>query len=306
MPSDFAVQIIELLGLKQDINNWDGESSLPELTLAIWCLSEAPDKSKLSNVGELLFNQVIKLFQFNHVRLDRSYYEEIISACNFPDCNWPGEISIPEEMDFSLDGNWNYVYYPKFLAKAGASREKITYFANSERFAIRWGAIEALAENWPDIDTRQLLLDRAVQDKSEHVRCSALEALSKQWPDHSMRQFLLTRAVQDIHYMSRRTALICLYDHYPDDQTNEFLCARALQDTNDQPRSVALDFLLKKWPNDTIAKGWFAKQAKVDGLAASKLGSVHSKFGQFIFSEYLDGVGPYILHSAPRFMSFSN
>ena len=51
------------------------------------------------------------------------------------------------------------------------------------------GALQALAEKWPDEATRELLRALAVEDEHYGPRRAALQALAENWPDESTSSF---------------------------------------------------------------------------------------------------------------------
>jgi len=54
LDEQFVGQIIDRLTAHADMDNWDGDAALPELPLAIWCLSEVRNPSPLEDLGAAL------------------------------------------------------------------------------------------------------------------------------------------------------------------------------------------------------------------------------------------------------------
>ena len=92
-----------------------------------------------------------------------------------------------------------------------------------------------MAEKWPDQTTRDLLAQRAVQDKDGSPRRAALQALAEKWPDQTTRDLLAQRAVQDDNEYTRRAALQALAEKWPDQTTRDLLARRAVQDDDSIP-----------------------------------------------------------------------
>ena len=110
-----------------------------------------------------------------------------------------------------------------------------------------------MAEKWPDQTTRDLLAQRAVQDKDGSPRSAALEALAEKWPDQTTRDLLAQRAVQEKDGSPRSAALEALAEKWPDQTTRDLLAQRAVQDKDGSPRSATLEALAEKWPDQTPA-----------------------------------------------------
>ena len=56
--------------------------------------------------------------------------------------------------------------------------------------------------------------------------------------------------------------------------------------------------MAEKWPDEPTRK-LLAERARVDGVACSVLGKMHSEFGQIVFTSDLDGYGPYLDPAKP-------
>jgi hypothetical protein len=124
----------------------------------------------------------------------------------------------------------------------------------------RRAALKVLIDKWPDDNTRRLVEEVAVNDESEDLRNVALDALIDNWPDDNTRKLLQERAVGEDAPCLCRTALRALTDRLPDETT----------------------------------RGILQEAARVDGVAASLLGKMHSKFGRIVYTRDLDGIGPYL------------
>jgi len=327
----FAGRIVEHLAARTDLEKWDGRTPLPELPLAIWCLTEVRSVAKLDQAGDTLLAAVVSLFRANIVSLIQSFLQEVTDSANELSVRWPGQRDVPYKSKLPSIEGWHHVYWPKFAAAVLRDRSAIRELVMSEQWAVRWGAIEALAEKWPDETTRKLLEERAlqdergrprhaalealaekwpdettrklleeraVQDKDSDPRGAALQALAQKWPDETTRRLLEERAVQDEDGWPRRAALEVLADKWPDETTRRLLEERAVQDKDSDPRRAALEVLADKWPDETTRK-LLEERAGVDGVAASIVGGWHSKFGRIVFTSDLDGMAPYLDPAKP-------
>ncbi len=138
-----------------------------------------------------------------------------------------------------------------------------------------------------------MLTERAVNDDYEHTRGEALEALSAKWPDETTHKLLADRAVKDENGYTRRVALKALSENWPDESTRKLLSERAVQDEHEDPRRAALEALAEKWPDETTRK-LLSERARIDGVAASVFGELHSRFGHILFTRDIDRLGPYL------------
>jgi len=57
----FVGRIVEHLATRTDLEQWDGDTPLPELPLAIWCLGEVRNVSRLDSCGRILLDRVMNL-----------------------------------------------------------------------------------------------------------------------------------------------------------------------------------------------------------------------------------------------------
>jgi HEAT repeat protein/energy-coupling factor transporter ATP-binding protein EcfA2 len=294
----FVGQIIGRLATRTDLKQWDGRMPLPELPLAIHCLSEARNWVRLEAAGAKLLSQVIYMFRRGR-RPEQTFIESIVSAALEIGERWPGRSSI--EFPVVLDSNPYYHHrnWPKFLATVSGDRQKVTTCATSDQWDIRRGACEALAEKWPDESTRELLRDRTVEDQHAPVRRAALQALVEKWLDESTRELLRARAVEDQNASVRGTALQALAGNWPDESTRELLRAHAVEDQDESVRGTALQALAENWPDESTRELLRAhavkdQDARTRGVACSALGKMHSEFGRILPTKDLDGVGPYL------------
>ena len=254
----FVGRIVERLATRTDLEKWDGRTPLPELPLAIGCFSEGRNISRLEHTGRLLFESVsaamCKPSGFD-------FQAALSRACEELGDRWPGKgiatsLVLTQPARFILGSGTTQRFWPRFCALLGTPRKLITLLTettdgpvNGNQF--RSGAVQALAEMWPDDNTRALLAERAVQDDDDKPRRAAIESLVEKWPDESTRAILVRWTSAAPHPDVRGAALQSLAEKWPDETTRALLEQRAVEDENHAPRRAALKSLAEKWPDET-------------------------------------------------------
>ncbi|MDA1165384.1 MAG: hypothetical protein O3B13_19980, partial [Planctomycetota bacterium] len=169
----FVGRIVEHLATRTDLENWDGQTPLPELPLAIWCLSEVRTLSRLGEVGSQLLECVIRFVtNANANATDRTLIQfmlsELVHATSDLGTFWPNRAAMEtcaiSQID-KLNEDGRFVW-PLLVANVLGDAEPIRRMATwrSEEIYIssfRLAALQALAEKWPDETTRELLAQRA-------------------------------------------------------------------------------------------------------------------------------------------------
>ncbi|MCI5228141.1 MAG: hypothetical protein D3918_16195, partial [Candidatus Electrothrix sp. AX2] len=255
----FVGRIVEHLATRTDLDKWDGETPLPELPLAIGCLSEQRNFSRLDTAGQSLMRQTIAMT--SRVRendeLKRFMLDDMAAVCRDLGKHWPGADELNSVVFSQLDhipSGYGEEFWPLLVAYVLEDRNIVSELLVTNRgvnsWSYRFTAIQALVEKWPTEDTRQLITERAVQDESELNREAALQELVKYWQDDNTRKLLEQRAVQDEYGYSHSTALQELAKYWQDEKTRELLEQLAVQDENDAPRSTALQELAKYWQDE--------------------------------------------------------
>ncbi len=250
----FVSQIIEHLATRTDVDKWDGQSPLPEIPLAIWCLGEVRNVAKLDRTGDILLAAVVSVFRTDKMIYTTGFLEEIADSANGLSVLWPGQRKIAYKSNLSSVASWKHIIWPKVIAAVLRDRFIIQEMFMSQQSGVQQGAIEALAENWPDETTRNILTERALQDSSARARRTALAMLSSKWPDEATRTLLTKRAIYDPDSEPRGTAATGLANNWPDDATRTLITERSLQDPNPAVRSTALYALANNWPDDANRK----------------------------------------------------
>ena len=286
--------LVELHGKR-----WNGQEEAKELLLSIYCLSEVRNLAKIKSVVTTLRDQLVEVYRSDTYSWQLN---NLTNAAKEIGGRWP---KLPDVagISHSISNVSSFVtgsgrIWVHFAAMVGADRALICEFASDKHPNIREGALEVLAEKWPDDRTRKLLEDRAVNDENYDPRSYALEALVKKWPDDRTRKLLEDRAVNDENEAPRSSAFETLAEKWPDDRTRKLLEDRAVNDENEAPRSSALETLVKKWPDDRTRKP-LEDRASADGFAASYVGWEHSQFGRIVFTKDLDGISPYLDPAQP-------
>ena len=253
----FVGLIVEHLVGRVDLDKWDGKVDLPELELAVWCLGEVLNPSKLAQAGELLWRRVIMLFEQSH---QFNSTADLLSAAEELGTRWPGQIAPPEKMDWPGEDSLSQIYWPQLLAIVLEDRTLVASLITDELWTIRNGAIKALAKGWPDDETRHLLSEYALHGEDISLRSTILEQLAQVWPDGKTRRLLNERAVQDEY---------------------------------ERPREEALNQLAMGWPDDET-RNLIRERTFLDGSAATLHGKSHSYFGEILFTKDLDCFHPYL------------
>ena len=270
----FVGKIVEYLATRTNLDEWDGRTPLPELPLAIECLSEVRNPNRLEKTGGALLKQVVA-YIVNSGLLFTSSEDGLMSAVRELGARWPGRewlCTQIQSVPLEIKGR-GVLLWPQLVADVLCDRSinesysHQTYTASVFGIsAFRCAALQALAEKWPDDRTRELLQERAVEDDEGAVRRAALRALAEKLPDDKTREFLEKRAVKDNEGYVRGAALEALVEKWPDDRTREFFLGRILRAPHSEPR----------------------------GAASAALGKMHSEFGGILPSRDLDIFGPYL------------
>ncbi len=157
----FAGKIIEHLTGLVNLEAWDKETPLPELLLAVWCLSEIRNLNKIDEKigGDLLmkvadyFLQDEELLQFNWTLLIQ-YTKELVQAASTIGTSWPGKSSfnfdIKSQRNLFMRDRWPYFLLYVFRQRLWI--EQLCLVGNRD-------AIQILIENWPDENSRRLIKD---------------------------------------------------------------------------------------------------------------------------------------------------
>jgi hypothetical protein len=245
---------------------WFVNDPVRELPLAIWCLGEIRNLSGFEQLGFTLFVKAGSYLCWSKPRLKGLLpwnLAELVQATSEIGSRWPGRPSTLEWMyaQTSKTKKWNFsslqTYsglreFGQFVVLTSKDRaEAMEFCVNGEPYWTRQGAVQALADRWPDAATRELLNERAVQDEHINPRIAALQSLAEKWPDETTRSLLCVRAVQDESEWPRRAAIKSLAEKWPDGRTRKALHNCAVNDKNKEPRIAALESLAEKWPDDS-------------------------------------------------------
>ena len=206
----FVGKIVEHLATRTDLETWDGETLLPELPLAIWCLGEVRTISKLKECGELLWKQTIKVFETASGSVSSiSLPNKLLIAGKELGWRWPGNLAYPEKMRWatsstyeadtlnSITINISQYQWPHFMVAVRPQRDNIEALTNDISWSVRVSSIIVLAQKWKDNKTRLLLEQCAVLDKQYDPRRTSLKATSKKVIlKYPLLQYRSNRAIQ--------------------------------------------------------------------------------------------------------------
>ncbi len=143
--------------------------------------------------------------------------------------------------------------------------------ARDEARSARRAALHALAAEWPDADTRALLVDRAATDDFWRVRLAAVTALATGWPDADTRAVLVESATSDKHWNIRAAAVEALARGWPDTDTRARLVDRVGDEDHHDVRLAVLRAIATTWPDTktrTLVTGYATGEDKHLRLAA--------------------------------------
>jgi len=272
---EFSVnRIVKHLAMRTELNGWNGQVPIPELPLAIRCLSEVRDTNKLANSGSKLLTIIIAIFSreinslslFGDTNLLPEFVQKIIGAAENIGTRWPGKSAfkfsdlplLPSSYNLTLSQLWVH-----FLTVVFERRDWIEQLALSGNILVCRSSIEVLFEKWPDDRSRKFLEKIATQNNAHYIRSFVLQELSKTWPDENMRTFIKESSIQDKVHFTCSIALKTLAEQWPDETTRKFLKERAIQDDNYFIRGTALQILVKTWP-DTISRKLITERASQD------------------------------------------
>ena len=299
----FVGQIVEFLVTRTNLESWDGETELPEMILAIWCLSEAKNPMKLSRTSNLLIIQIIKMltliepvafsvFSSTHESATEFYKEfgqALITAIQSTRNSWVYTCDLTNNIhSISLateSGKWLLSEFIGTLTKDKNTLLKLIQY-NDEK--AKTGAFRAIANYWVDNESQSLLESYLQTGDNSKIRVVAMKALAKSWVNTNTRTQLNRYAVKDEYIYIRQTAINELAENWPDDDTRRLLTERAVEDEHYHPRSAALSALAEKWPDDDTRR-LLIERLFLDGFAAYWRGKEHSRFGEVVF------------YKAPRF-----
>jgi len=175
----FIGQIVTHLAKRTDLEKWDRKSPLPELPLAIGCLSEARNISRLEAAGASLLTAVVRFFLRAKWPLNPFLDDMVAAACEIG-IRWPGKAKFqfvgqhPESGEILHDIWWLY-----FLAGVFEQRPWIETLTRSNSSAVRRASLQVLADKWPDQTTRDLLTHRAVEAPDGEDRGTAGSLLGR-------------------------------------------------------------------------------------------------------------------------------
>lgn len=202
----FVGQIVDRLATRTDLDKWDRQAPIVELSLAVYCLSEARNLAKITDSGRRLMQRTIGMVTRSNLSYDlhMNFVNALLPACRELGDRWPGHDELNRVAVSQLDLIASYVgisCWPTLVAWITNDRQCTVELCITSRGIFspvyRSSALQVLAEKWPDESTRELLRARAVQDEDTNNRITALRVLGEKWPDESTREMLRIRVVED-------------------------------------------------------------------------------------------------------------
>lgn len=252
----FVGRIVEHLATRTDLDKWDKKTPIPELPLAIWCLSEVRNIGKLDDSTATIVKRLYEIINNRKFGGGLAFHflrDTVGEACRQLGMVLREARHLTGVDDFDptkLDGLCAVLWVQCILAMDG-DRELIESYLQSDHFFLSAGAVRTLAALWPDNNSRKSICNVSKFHKMSHPRDIALRELAYKWPDKTTRELLIERAVQDEHEYPRSTALEMLAEKWSDETTRQLITERAVQDEDGGPRSTALRTLVEKWPDET-------------------------------------------------------
>ncbi|MCI5212034.1 MAG: hypothetical protein D3910_25370, partial [Candidatus Electrothrix sp. ATG2] len=156
LDEQFAGKIIAHLTDWIDMRAWDGEMPLPELVLAVWCLSEVRNLNKIQEkIGGDLLLKVVGCF-LRGTRGNHRLAWQLLAAAKDIGTVWPGKFRFDFILQYPVEW-WEFqVTWPQFLAAVFKQRRWIEQLAGVENNFIRSGSFFTLNQYWPDEKAYQL------------------------------------------------------------------------------------------------------------------------------------------------------
>ncbi|MCI5211383.1 MAG: hypothetical protein D3910_21950, partial [Candidatus Electrothrix sp. ATG2] len=231
LDEQFAGKIIA--HLTEGVGRIDKDKLLPDLILAVWCLSEVKNLNQIEErIGSNLLKKVINIFLRERdwrklpYKANQFFVDQISAAVKDIGLAWPGKSNVQfHGQHIQRNRLISYKFrWPHIVASLFQQRQWIEQLSQSREGGVRAGSLEALVIYWPDSTTRRMLIKHAVRDKDHICRCVALQLLSDNWPNNGTRKLLIQCAIQDKHELPHNTALEQLFKIYSnDDATRQLL-----------------------------------------------------------------------------------
>ncbi|MEL7086584.1 MAG: NACHT domain-containing protein, partial [Cyanobacteria bacterium J06597_1] len=244
----FVSQVVDNLTMLTPKNEWHIEKAMPEISLALYCLSEVRSTSKLSKSATKLFERILDVYQEHAGNNVNKFRESLLNASrelvgvfsnSYTDIN--RILAVAKSFGESQEDGGIVAIglnFPSFVANALNSREALEKMIGTTNPIIQSQVPKILIERWSDESTHSLLVECATQNHFIRLlRSTALQALAEKWPDETTRTFLTQRAVDDEHEALRSAALLALAKKWPDETTRTFLTQRAVDDEHEALRS---------------------------------------------------------------------
>ena len=230
------------------------ENQPNHLVLGVRCMSELRGFSKMEDLAIFAFERCVQFLQVLNAAISQGkkvMNGDLLQAVIELSDRWRRkQIPILDRNLFNTLSASGRLLLPELFAAMFRDRSSIAAItqvnAQTSDFQLRWSALRALAKWWPDLETRHVLSQSAVEDDLT-VRSQALELLARHepWADETTRQLVTQRALQDGASEVQSKALELLAGHEPwaDESTRQLVTQRAVQDASSEVRSKALELL---------------------------------------------------------------
>jgi hypothetical protein len=131
--------------------------------------------------------------------------------------------------------------------KDQATRQWLVDLTGDDSGLVVQAAVHGLAAGWPDDETRDLLL-RLLESSNAHVpRSNIIRELSQIWPQLTTREWLVDRAIHETDKSGSHEAIRELARRFRDDVTGEWLMGLILSGARKDIRTVAAEQLTENW-----------------------------------------------------------
>ena len=112
----FVGRIVEQLATRTDLEKWDGKTPLPELPLAVCCLSELRSTSRIERAGSTLMQQtiVVATKAGTGAAVQQFLLNDFVAACRDLGTRWSGHQELTRVASSQLEKFPRFGYGPYF------------------------------------------------------------------------------------------------------------------------------------------------------------------------------------------------
>uniref|UniRef100_UPI0040575CFD NACHT domain-containing protein n=1 Tax=Candidatus Electrothrix sp. TaxID=2170559 RepID=UPI0040575CFD len=166
LDEQFAGEIIAHLTEQVDMEAWDGETYLPELELATWCLSEVNRINLIGkDVGAKLLLKVTACFLQGHYGMyNVTPLIKLFKAALAVGATWPGKSIFQFAGQCPVGSGESQYLWPHFLAAVFRQRSwieqlisKLDFVYISDEVINRNQALYVIGTHWPDVTSQHIM-----------------------------------------------------------------------------------------------------------------------------------------------------